>query len=440
MSNGTPVQPLDPGLAGFRAQKEECVLCNDKVSLREVEALPCGHYVCREGCLPQYFENAMEMQSLYPPKCCYLRIEIADYQHVLKGDLVAQYLEKTHEYQTDPRLRRYCSKDDTFLPPKSYEDHNERQITVARCKTCAQSTCIVCTQLVQPQGTNIPSYAHDCKPKKVETNKEYSKDNRFKGCPFCGRLGILQDACNHITCSCGGEWCFICLEPLDNSHDHNGCEEYGDPEYDGEGYDSRGFHRDTGFDRQGYTRAGYNIRGLNRQGGRMHGFADRVPGPEESEEDRWEREWLEAEQLGQTVFELFVTQAFARFDGQPEDRARFRAWILENDMVLPEDQHLLAGVLAPNQPGALPHQADDSDSDDEESDDETFPPSGPLQVQRSCQHEFAYRPGTIRCAVCTLPTEGVYADCPTCNVRTCLDCSRDFLGNVELNWPVDEGV
>lgn len=149
---GTPTPTLDPSLAEFRARKEECVLCNDKMSLGEVEDLPCGrHYVCRDGCLPQFFENAMAMQSLYPPKCCYKRITIAEYKHILKDDLVARYLEKTQEYQTDPRLRRYCPKDNTFLPPGSYEDYDERQITIARCKTCSQSTCIVCTQLVQSQ-------------------------------------------------------------------------------------------------------------------------------------------------------------------------------------------------------------------------------------------------------------------------------------------------
>lgn len=40
----------------------------------------------------------------------------------------------------------------------------------------------------------------------------------------------------------------------------------------------------------------------------MEGFADRVPGYEDSEEDRWEEEWQDAEALGQAVFELFVTQ------------------------------------------------------------------------------------------------------------------------------------
>lgn len=114
-------------------------------------------------------------------------------------------------------------------------------------------------------------------------------------------------------------------------------------------------------------------------------------------------------------------------------------------MLDPEDRRLLfgedleEGEIALNQPGAPPPQPD-LENYNEDSDLNDFPINGPSQVQRSCQHEFMYHPGTVRCAVCTLGTEDVYADCLTCNVRTCLECSQDFLGNVELNWPVDEDV
>ncbi|KAE9963498.1 hypothetical protein BLS_009235 [Venturia inaequalis] len=343
---GTPATPSDPGLAGFRALKE-CVLCNDRVELEDVEKLPCGrHYVCRKGCLPEFFENAIAMQSLYPPKCCHMMFDIGKYEHLLTVDLIARYLEKAQEYHTDPRLRRYCPEDNTFLPPESYEDHGDnKETTIARCKECSQSTCISCTELAEP-----PSFVHDCKPKKVETNKEYSNENRFKGCPFCGRLGILPDACNHTTCSCGGEWCFICLEPLDNSHNHDDCKEYGDPEYDEEGYDDRNFHRDTGFDRDGYTRAGYNIRGLNRQGERMQGFADRVRSHKESEEHGWMQEWMHAHTLSQADFQTFVTQLFARYHNDREALARYGVWVRRNDMLDLGDVRLLSRIR-PDQDG-----------------------------------------------------------------------------------------
>lgn len=92
----------------------------------------------------------------------------------------------------------------------------------------------------------------------------------------------------------------------------------------------------------------------------------------------------------------------------------------------------------PNHHGAPPPQAD-SDSNDSDSDEDTPPASGPSQIQRSCQHNFDYHLGIVRCVVCTLDAEDdTYAECPTCNVRTCLDCSQNFLGNVHLNWPANE--
>lgn len=158
-------------------QKVECVVCFDEKPMDQVERLPCkSHWVCRQGCLPEYFEKAVNFQALYPPKCCKKTILIINFEHVLSANLMIRYTEKTWEYHTDPRLRRYCAKDNTFLPPHTYEDHvANKEITIAQCTSCLHSTCILCTKFVES-----PRFTHDCKPKKLETNKEYSKENRFK--------------------------------------------------------------------------------------------------------------------------------------------------------------------------------------------------------------------------------------------------------------------
>lgn len=142
--------------------------------------------------------------------------------------------------------------------------------------------------------------------------------------------------------------------------------------------------------------------------------ANRVLGHEKSEEDRWEREWRDAEELPtEEGFQIFVVQAFARLDGDPEGRARYQAWILSNHLLNLEDLRSLAsentGDLgnAPNQHGMPPPQAE---TDDQDSDEEALPLSSPSQVQRSCQHVFDYRAGAVQCVVCTLRTEGdIYA-------------------------------
>ena len=63
--------------------------------------------------------------------------------------------------------------------------------------------------------------------------------------------GLIVSACNHITCECGNEFCYICGKPWAGYHS---CPRYGVPVYDEDGYNQDGYHRDTGLDREGRTR------------------------------------------------------------------------------------------------------------------------------------------------------------------------------------------
>lgn len=247
--------------------------------------------MCKEGCLTGFFEQAIKSQSQYPPKCCGQAIPFEKVEEFLPGDTKTRYRIKTKEYHTDPRFRRYCPSDHSFLNPSMYIDIGESdQTTVTECSTCKKFVCIVCLDFVSEEKDG----KHDCKPPPLnELNKNYSPQTRYKACPFCGRLGMLEQACNHVTCQqgCGQEFCFICLEPWADAVAHEGCGHYNDPVYDKDGYSEQGFHRDTGFDREGFTRAGYNIRGLTRAGERVAGFAERKPRTHRSlnVENEWAR-------------------------------------------------------------------------------------------------------------------------------------------------------
>jgi hypothetical protein len=428
-------------------RKEECVICTDDVAISELEELPCMHFVCRHSCLPQYVENAIQFQALYPPRCCEQTIPMDSYAHLLPNDLLERFVNKMEEYHTDPRLRRYCAEDKMFLPPASYEDIGENnEMTVARCRTCSKTTCILCTELVGlanggeqtgADGSKIEKrkspFSHDCKPKELEKNAEYSKDTRFKGCPFCGRLGLLENACNHVTCGCGGEYCFICLEPWNYGEGHGDCNQYNDPIYDEEGYDSKGFHRDTGIDREGYTRAGYNIRGLNRQGQRMKGFANREFGNQHTQrrnqiedvldgldDDAWEEaaamELVLAMQNGGDVQEVADRLGFDIRDEDSED--------IEDDQRDRDDQVAQGeGDIEAAQGGF-------------EGEQEHPGWDGPSSVQISCIHAFDFDYGVAFCHACHRETtEGFSYLCPQCDVRICGQCYQIFEANGQLNWP-----
>jgi hypothetical protein len=268
-------------LEDIRTRTEECTVCYEDLPLSEILLMACGeHWICKEH-VKDYFQRAVDSQADYPPRCCDAvgRIELTVVDHWLPDELIAKYLHKQDEYQSDIRLRRYCADNEchAFLPPNTYEDIANDKHTVAECGNCRRTTCVVCRMLVDKLQ------AHDCKAVVLnETNEAYSSEMRFKACPFCGRFGQLEHACNHVTClgdKCNGEWCFICVEAWNGGEGHEECLQYNDPVYDDEGYDQRGFHRDTGFDRDGFTKGGYNIRGRNRDGERMAGFAERIVRP-----------------------------------------------------------------------------------------------------------------------------------------------------------------
>lgn len=83
----------------------ECVLCtevdNEEQPLLE---LPCfRHWVCR-GCLPDYFVNATNNESLYPPNCCEEPVSLDKFANYLPEDVKHAYLVKEQgEYTIMPK-------------------------------------------------------------------------------------------------------------------------------------------------------------------------------------------------------------------------------------------------------------------------------------------------------------------------------------------------
>lgn len=272
-------------MADLQFGTEKCYICFDDVCHAKVLQLGCGeHWICHD-CIAVPFELAIQNESHYPQRCCDwagpLRIE--DFEHLLaisNPDLAAQYTFKLEEYHMDIRFRRYCGAEEChcFLSPEIYERSEDGNLTTADCPKCSRATCIFCTKLVSK------TEPHDCEPNANKVNEDYSKEARFKYCPYCRRPGLLDEGCNHVTCECGAQWCFVCLRKWNNGVDHGDCGQYNDPEYDNEGYDLQfGLHRDTGLDREGFSRDGFNVAGFDREGNKVTDFArlerDRLHAP-----------------------------------------------------------------------------------------------------------------------------------------------------------------
>lgn len=198
------------------------------------------------------------------------------------------------------RYRVYCASEacGRFIHPSGHIEDKENNITYAVCDSdhCFQATCCACkTLLIEDiQG-------HVCRARQLDKEfKEAVDKNGYKECFTCGatvelaegtiippnttksrqlfwfkqslnhiqvdstttfvsfhvKLGfsfsrkLMDLACNHITCECGSEFCYICGKQWDGYH---GCPQYGPATYDADGYNEAGYHRDTGLNREGRT-------------------------------------------------------------------------------------------------------------------------------------------------------------------------------------------
>ncbi|KAF2446737.1 hypothetical protein P171DRAFT_238268 [Karstenula rhodostoma CBS 690.94] len=231
----------------------ECVICNEADSEESpLIELPCfKHWVCREGCIASYFENATSTESLYPPQCCREPIPLDRYDKFVPDDVKAAFLVKEQgEYTILPKYRVYCANASCgkFLHPSGHIHDTDGNITYAVCDgdDCFQATCCSCKTLLA-DGTE----GHICKTSDHDQKfKETVNERGFKECFVCGAVVELAEACNHITCDCGNNFCYICGKEWTGDH---GCPQYGPAHYDEEGFNVRGYHRDTGLNREGRT-------------------------------------------------------------------------------------------------------------------------------------------------------------------------------------------
>lgn len=206
---------------------QQCYICTDDVCHSNVLQLGCGdHWLCHD-CIASPFEQAIQQESCYPPRCCDSTgpLNIGDFAHLLAmshPDVVVRYDAKLQEYHMDKRFRRYCGSSEckTFLNPERYELDAENDTTTGDCPACNRTTCVSCKKIV------CKATSHDCESTVLKSNKDYSAEARFKYCPFCECPGLLDEGCNHVTCECGEEWCFVCLRKWNDGYDHEECGQY----------------------------------------------------------------------------------------------------------------------------------------------------------------------------------------------------------------------
>ncbi|KAJ3821906.1 hypothetical protein F5880DRAFT_1508178 [Lentinula raphanica] len=120
---------------------------------------------------------------------------------VLPPDLRTKFRSKAREYGTLASDRVYCATPtcSEFLGSSKHLDRN------APCRLCSTSTCTLCKQRSHPH--------ENCNHAALTSLRALARERQWQTCPGCGSIIELRDGCNHVTCRCHMEFCYVCAAP-----------------------------------------------------------------------------------------------------------------------------------------------------------------------------------------------------------------------------------
>ncbi|RYP64475.1 hypothetical protein DL769_006668 [Monosporascus sp. CRB-8-3] len=177
----------------------ECVSCLDDFSARETIRAPCHHY-CRD-CFRRLVSAACQNEQQWPPKCCLNAIPDATILLGVDGELQRQWRLRGAEWNLPVGERVYCSEPSCSVWCRPDQINAARG--TARCSR-GHWTCTICRG---PQHDAAEACPQD---RDLLRTNELAEEEGWKRCHGCGAYVEHREACQHMTCRCGAQFCYVC--------------------------------------------------------------------------------------------------------------------------------------------------------------------------------------------------------------------------------------
>ncbi|WQF77636.1 Putative IBR domain, Zinc finger, RING/FYVE/PHD-type, E3 ubiquitin ligase RBR family [Colletotrichum destructivum] len=193
--------PSEDGSASSKSKEihtAECVSCLDDFNSKDMVKVTCHRY-CRE-CFERLITTAIQNEQQWPPKCCLNDIPFRTILRYVPKDLGKTYKDRAAEWKIPISQRIYCNQPDCGLWVRP--DHVNQSLCIARCSN-GHWTCTTCRG---PQHENS-----DCpQDRDLALTKALAADEGWQHCSKCQALVEHREACQHMTCRCGHEFCYVC--------------------------------------------------------------------------------------------------------------------------------------------------------------------------------------------------------------------------------------
>mmetsp|Transcript_35344 Transcript_35344/g.31197 ORF Transcript_35344/g.31197 Transcript_35344/m.31197 type:complete len:386 (+) Transcript_35344:83-1240(+) len=214
----------------------ECVICAEILHSSQLYTInKCGHQLCKI-CIRRHIFSSIERKKETP----YCPFDNCDQQLCHYDDL--QQVLTTQEYQDmNYRLNmvaisklpgiKYCLTPDCDNCIEYDTSHCSTKVKVTKfeCDKCNNSWCLSCQIPWHDGYTSCNQWKRNVKRRKVENvmDKKYTKWHKqnkklVKECPGCKTHVEKNEGCNHMTCHCETEWCWLCGKVFDGWTTMNG--------------------------------------------------------------------------------------------------------------------------------------------------------------------------------------------------------------------------
>jgi hypothetical protein len=143
----------------------------------------------------------MDNEGQWPPKCCINAIPFRTITKHTHGELLKRYKEKAEEFKTPMDQRVYCSEPDCGAWIR--KEQVNRAAKTARCRN-GHSICTICRQAAHGTGNACP------RDRDRQMADALAQEEGWMRCFRCSVLVEHREACQHMTCICGAQFCYVC--------------------------------------------------------------------------------------------------------------------------------------------------------------------------------------------------------------------------------------
>eukprot|EP00808_Paulinella_micropora_P013033 g44963.t1 len=218
-----------PGGDALKGPMFTCLVCFDEYPASEGACMECQHWLCWE-CWPEFLKSKVQDGDCAlkcPGQNCPLPVE-EPFLLVILSDGASfpkyrKWLQKSYVKMTS--TLQYCPNAEcqhVAEDPGVSRQNKGRQDSSIFCE-CGLVWCYLCKQEAHfpitcktrtdyMQSELVQSARKDpSTPAKIIAEQVESQEASTKSCPRCKEPWWKNGGCNHFTCPCGYEFCWVCL-------------------------------------------------------------------------------------------------------------------------------------------------------------------------------------------------------------------------------------